>query len=70
MKYLTVKDVAEMLGVKQVTVYKWLREEKLIGTFFKIGGVYRFEKEKLERALEGMGRWNANSRNISKEFNG
>jgi len=56
MKYLTVKDVAEMLGVKQVTVYKWLREEKLRGTYFKIGGVYRFNKKELDEKLEGMGR--------------
>ena len=52
--YLTVKQVAEKLGVKQVTCYKWIREGKLKGTYFKIGGVYRFDKSLLDKHLEDM----------------
>ena len=53
-EFLTVKQVAEKLGVKPVTVYKWLREGKLKGTYFKMGGVYRFSKQPLEKYLEDM----------------
>ena len=53
-EYLNVKEVAVKLGIKCVTVYKWLREGKLKGTYFKIGGVYRFDKALLEKHLEGM----------------
>ncbi len=51
-EYLTVKDVAVKLKVKPVTVYKWLREGKLQGSYFKIGGVYRFSEDKLIEILE------------------
>ena len=52
--FLNVKEVAEKLGVKAVTAYKWLREGKLKGTYFKIGGVYRFSRQPLEKYLEDM----------------
>ena len=53
-EYLNIKEVAEKLGVKAVTVYKWIREGKLKGTYFKIGGVYRFSRQPLEKYLEDM----------------
>ena len=53
-EFLTVKSVAVRLSVKAVTIYKWLREGKLKGTYFKIGGVYRFKKELLHNIIEGM----------------
>lgn len=53
-EYMTVKDVADKLGIKQVTVYKYLREGKLKGSFFKIGGIYRFDKLLLDKIIEGM----------------
>ena len=53
-EYLNVKEVAEKLGVKPVTCYKWLREGKLKGTYFKMGGVYRFEQDLLDKYLEDM----------------
>ncbi len=55
-EFLTVKDVAVMLKIKPVTVYKWLREGKLKGSYFKIGGVYRFNEEELIVVL-----WEENS---------
>lgn len=51
-EFMTVKDVAVKLKVKPVTVYKWLREGKLKGSYFKIGGVYRFKEEELIEVLE------------------
>jgi len=53
-EFLNVKDVASKLGIKCVTAYKWIREGKLKGTYFKIGGVYRFNKKLLEKYLEDM----------------
>jgi len=53
-EYLDVKDVARKLGVKPVTIYKWLREGKLKGAYFKIGGVYRFQSDLLQGVLEGL----------------
>lgn len=53
-EYFTVKDVAIKLGIRPVTTYKWLREGKLKGTYFKIGGVYRFSKQLLEKHLEDI----------------
>jgi len=53
-EYLNVKQVAEKLGIKAVTVYKYLREGKLKGSYFKIGGIYRFDKRLLEEYLNNM----------------
>ena len=50
-KYLTVKEVAELLLVKPVTVYKWLNEGRFKGSAFKIGGVHRFNKESMITAF-------------------
>ena len=52
--FLNVKQVAEKLGIRPVTLYKWLREGKLKGTYFKIGGVFRFSLQPLEKYLEDM----------------
>jgi len=53
-EFLNVKQVAEKLGVKPVTIYKWLREGKLRGSYFKIGGLFKFQRDLLEGILEGM----------------
>ncbi len=53
-EFLTVKDVASKLGIKQVTVYKYIREGKLKGSYFKIGGIYRFQRDLLDGIIEGM----------------
>ncbi len=53
-EYLSVRDVAIKLGIKPVTTYKWIREGKLKGTHFKIGGVYRFDSTLLDKLIEGM----------------
>ena len=53
-EFLNVKQVAEKLGIKCVTVYKYLREGKFKGVYFKIGGIYRFSRQPLEKYLEDM----------------
>ena len=52
-RYLTVKDVAKILCIKPVTVYKWLREGQLKGSYFKVGGIYRFSESLLNKVLLG-----------------
>lgn len=51
-EYLTVKNVAEKLGIRPVTCYKWIREGKLKGTYLKLGGIYRFSLQQLEKYLD------------------
>ena len=53
-EYLNVKEVAEKLGIKPVTVYKYLREGKFKGVYFKLGGIFRFSRLPLEKYLEDM----------------
>ena len=53
-EFMTVKQVADKLGIKPVTCYKYLREGKLKGTYFKIGGIYRFDLALLDKHLESM----------------
>lgn len=49
-KLLTIKDVAEMLQVAEVTVRKWQEQGKI--TYIKVGGVIRFRPEYIESLLE------------------
>ena len=53
-EFLNVKQVAEKLGIKPVTVYKYLREGKFKGVYFKLGGIFRFSRLPLEKYLEDM----------------
>ena len=53
-EYLNIKEVAEKLGIKAVTVYKYIREGKFKGVYFKLGGIYRFSRQPLEKYLEDM----------------
>lgn len=49
-KFLTIKDVAEKLGVSTRTVQRW-QDERLI-SFVKIGKVVRISEEHLDNWLE------------------
>ena len=53
-EFLNVKQVAEKLGIRPVTVYKYLREGKFKGVYFKLGGIFRFSRLPLEKYLEDM----------------
>lgn len=52
MKYewLTVEEVAEMLRLNTVTIYRWLRNNKLRG--IKLGKEWRIKESDLEAFLE------------------
>lgn len=42
---ITVEELAALLGVHRITVYRHLKESKLPG--FKIGRVWRFNREEI-----------------------
>ena len=49
-EYLTAKQVAENLQVKPLTIYQWARDGKIPA--IKIGRVWRFHKEAIDKFLE------------------
>lgn len=51
-EYLTAKQVAENLQVKPLTIYQWARDGKIPA--IKIGRVWRFHKEAIDKFLEGQ----------------
>ena len=48
--YLTVREVAEMLQLNEVTIRRYIGEGKIKA--YKFGRNYRIEKEELDRFLE------------------
>jgi len=51
MKLLTIKEVAQLLGVSPVTVHRYKREKGL--PYIKIGNTLRFDWEDVRRWVEG-----------------
>jgi len=49
-KLLTIEETAKYLDVHPMTLYKWARDDKVPAT--KIGKVWRFRKEKLDKWLD------------------
>lgn len=49
-QYYTIKEVAKMLKVAYLTVYRWIRAGKLNSN--KAGKQYRVKKEDLDRFIE------------------
>jgi len=47
---MTIKDVADFLKVKPVTIYKLVHERKLPGV--KISKAWRFKKDMLEKWID------------------
>lgn len=46
----TVNEVADLIKVKPLTIYKWINDQKL--PHYKIGGVIRIKFDDLENFLE------------------
>ena len=46
---LTTKELAEYLKLTEVTIYKYANEGRIPG--FKLGGRWRFDKEKIDELL-------------------
>lgn len=49
-KYYTIEEVAKLLKVAYLTVYRWIQSGKL--TAYKAGKQYRIEKADLEKFLK------------------
>jgi excisionase family DNA binding protein len=52
--YLTVKELAERLKVKPVTIYKWCREGYFDIAKINLSGTIRFEENKLEDCFDKL----------------
>lgn len=46
-RFLTIKDVADLLSVHPMTVYRLLKQGRLPGV--RLGGVWRFSRQAIER---------------------
>ena len=51
METLTPNEIAKILKLHPFTVTRLAREKKIPG--FKVGGVWRFQKDRFERWVEG-----------------
>ena len=49
-QYYTIEEVAKMLKVAYLTVYRWIREGKLVA--YKAGKQYRIKKADLDKFIE------------------
>lgn len=49
-QYYTIEEVAKMLKVVYLTVYRWIKSEKLKA--FKIGKQYRIKEKDLNNFIE------------------
>ena len=49
-QYYTIEEVAEMLKVAYLTVYRWIQADKL--TAYKAGKQYRIKKMDLDKFIE------------------
>ena len=49
-QYYTIEEVAKTLKVAYLTVYRWIRSNRL--TAYKVGKQYRIEKSDLDNFLE------------------
>ncbi|OGH39945.1 MAG: hypothetical protein A2894_02640 [Candidatus Levybacteria bacterium RIFCSPLOWO2_01_FULL_40_64] len=50
-QYYSIEEVAEMLKVAYLTVYRWIQAKKLVA--YKAGKQYRIRKLDLDKFLKG-----------------
>ena len=50
---VTVQEAANCLGKPRVTIYRWVRTNKVLG--LKLGGILYIPKSEVERLREGKG---------------
>ena len=53
-KLLDVDDLAKYLKLRKQTIYNWLNQRKISG--MKIGGVWRFDKDEIDKWLKAQSR--------------
>lgn len=49
-QYYSIEEVAKMLKVAYLTVYRWIQGGKLVA--YKVGKQYRIKKEDLDKFIE------------------
>lgn len=49
--WLTVRDIAQLLKVKEDTVRRWIRQERVAATFFGGRAGYRIRRADLQKFL-------------------
>jgi excisionase family DNA binding protein len=49
-EFLSVRDIAELLGLKEDTIQGWIRRKELVA--YKVGNTYRVKREDLDKFLE------------------
>lgn len=49
-KYYTIEEIAKILKVAYLTVYRWIQDGKLVA--YKAGKQYRIKKSDLEKFVE------------------
>ena len=59
MKLITVKDLANLLAVKQSTLYSWVHNDSI--PFCKLNGVLRFDLDEIETWVKSSKRTPGNS---------
>lgn len=50
--FVTVEEAAQMIGVHEQTIRRWLREEQMRGTMISRAAGYRIRREEVDRVLE------------------
>lgn len=50
-QYYSIEEVAKLLKVAYLTVYRWIRAKKLVAV--KAGKQYRIDKDQLDKFLKG-----------------
>lgn len=49
-QYYTVKEVADMLGLAEITIRKWMQDGKI--KYVKIGRSSRIERKEIEKLIK------------------
>ena len=49
-EFLSVKDIAKLLELKEDTIQGWIRRKELVA--YKVGNAYRVKREDLDKFLE------------------
>jgi excisionase family DNA binding protein len=52
-RWLSVDEIAEHLGIKRDTVYKWISERQMPG--HKIGRLWKFNKQEIDEWVRSGG---------------
>ena len=47
---MNLKEVAQYLGLSQMSIYRYIKQRKIPAS--RVGGVWRFRKEKIDAWLE------------------